>query len=90
VPNPSKKTPLELDSLARSYTHEAIKQISGILINDTDTGRRLTAAGMLLDRGWGKPKTDNTHEVKGEIKVVLRQMLDDEDENAAEENDGGK
>ena len=50
------------------------------MINDLDTGRRLTAAGMLLDRGYGRPKQDNTHEVKGEIKVILRKMLEDEDE----------
>jgi hypothetical protein len=34
----------------------------------------------LLDRGWGKPKQDNSHEVKGEIRVILRKMLDDDDE----------
>ena len=79
MPNPSKKTPLELDSLARSYTEEAIRQIAAVLSNDVDTGRRLTAAGMLLDRGWGRPKQDNTHEVKGEIKVILRKMLEDDE-----------
>jgi hypothetical protein len=40
----------------------------------------MKAIGMLMDRGWGKPQQDNTHEIKGEIKVVLRQMLEDDDE----------
>ena len=79
MPNPKKKTPLELDSLCRSYTEEAVRQISGILINDPDTGRRLAAAGMLLDRGYGRPKQDTSHEMKGEIRIVLRKMLEDED-----------
>jgi hypothetical protein len=41
---------------------------------------RMRAASILLERGWGKPQQDTTHEVKGEIKVVLRQMLEDDDE----------
>jgi hypothetical protein len=32
------------------------------------------------DRLDGKPAQDNSHEVKGEIKVVLRQMLEDDDD----------
>jgi hypothetical protein len=79
VPSPKKKTPLQLDSLARSYTEECLKQISAVLVNDPDTARRLTAAGMLLDRGYGKPKQDTSHEMKGEIRIVLRKMLEDED-----------
>jgi hypothetical protein len=79
-PTPKKKTPLELDSLARSYTEECIRQIANVLSKDADTGRRLTAAGMILDRGWGRPKQDNKHEISGEIRVILRKMLEDEDE----------
>jgi hypothetical protein len=48
---------------------------------DLDPCLRWTAAIRriaLLDRGWGKPKTNNTHEVKGEIKVVLRKMLEED------------
>jgi hypothetical protein len=52
-----KKKPLvNLESLARSYTEEAVRQVAAVLSNDTDTGRRLHAASILLDRGWGKPK----------------------------------
>ena len=81
MPNPTKKLPLDLDSLARSYTEEAVRQIAAVLSNDVDTGRRLTAAGMLLDRGWGKPKTDNNHTLSGEVRVIMRNMLEDEDDN---------
>ena len=44
-----------------------------------EEGSRIRAADILLDRGWGRPKQDNSHEVKGEIKVVLRKMLEDDD-----------
>ena len=48
----------------------------------TDEEIKIRAIGMLLDRGWGKPAQDNTHlhEVKGEIRVVLRKMLDGPDD----------
>jgi hypothetical protein len=79
-PTPKKKTPIELDSLARCYTEEAIRQVAAVLSNDVDTGKRLQAASILFDRGWGRPRQDNSHEVKGEIKVVLRKMLEDDEE----------
>jgi hypothetical protein len=85
-PTPKKKTPIELDSLARSYTEEAVRQIAAVLSNDIDTGRRLTAAGMLLDRGWGRPKQDNTHTIRGEVRVILRKMLEDEDNKLEDED----
>jgi hypothetical protein len=80
--NPKRKQPLDLDSLCRSYTLETVKQVSGILINDPDSGRRLEAAKILLDRGYGRPRQDNTHELKGEVRVILRKMLEDEDGNS--------
>ena len=45
---------------------------------EVDPDLRLRAATILLDRGWGKPAQDQTHEIKGEIKVTLRKMLDDD------------
>jgi hypothetical protein len=72
--------PIDLDSLARSYTERAIFTLGTILENGVEEGNRIRAADILLDRGWGRPKTDNKHEVKGEIKVVLRKMLEEEDD----------
>lgn len=80
MPNPNKKLPLDLESLARSFTEEAIKQISGVLSNDPDTGRRLSAACILLDRGWGRPKQDTSATISGELRVTLRKMLGENDE----------
>ena len=80
MPDPAKKLPINLESLARSYTETAIQTLGGIASNGESEAERVSASIALLDRGWGKPKTDNTHEVKGEIKVVLRKMLSDDDE----------
>jgi hypothetical protein len=73
-PNPKKKTPLELESLARSFTEESIKQVSGILSNDIDSGRRLEAAKIMLDRGWGRPMQKQTNEISGGIEILLRDI----------------
>ena len=39
---------------------------------------RVSAAGILLDRGWGKAQQDGN--VQGEVRVVLRKMLDDDED----------
>jgi len=44
-----------------------------------EEGTRVRCADILLDRGFGRPKQDNTHELRGEVRVVLRKMLTDED-----------
>jgi hypothetical protein len=44
-----------------------------------DPDLRLRAANILLERGWGRPQQDQTHEIKGEIKVTLRKMLEDDE-----------
>ena len=80
MPDPKKKLPINLESLARSYTETAIQTLGGIASNGESEAARVSASIALLDRGWGKPKQDNSHEVKGEIKVILRQMLEDDDE----------
>jgi hypothetical protein len=45
-----------LRSLAREQTEAALNVIIKIMMQDAvDNRTRLMAAGMLLDRGWGKP-----------------------------------
>jgi hypothetical protein len=75
------KVPTDIRSLARAYTEANIAALGGIATGkDVEMEHKLRAIGMLLDRGWGKPQQDQTHEIKGEIKVTLRKMLDDHDE----------
>ena len=71
-----KKT-ADIRSLARGYTNVCMRTLGGWATDPkTDEEIKIRAIGMLLDRGWGKPQQDNTHEVKGEIRVVLRKMLE--------------
>jgi hypothetical protein len=74
------KIPADIRSLARGYTNVCIKTLGGIAKDGNNEQARISAAAILLDRGWGKPQQDNTLEIKGEIKVVLRKMLEDDDE----------
>ena len=79
--NANKKTPLELDSLARAYTEVSIQTLGNYVNSpNVEPDIKIRAIAILLDRGWGRPKQDNTHDVKGEIKVVMRRMLEDDDE----------
>jgi hypothetical protein len=80
MPDPKKKLPINLESLARSYTETAIQTLGGIASNGESEAARVSASIALLDRGWGKPKQDNNHTLGGEVRVVLRKMLSDEDE----------
>ena len=77
-----KRKPLaDLGSLARAHTERAIQTIAGIMEKGTEESNRLRAADILLDRGFGRAKQDNTHELKGEVRVILRKMLTDEELN---------
>ena len=49
------KVPTEIKSLARSYTELAIQSLAGIVQNGQSESARVSAAQVLLDRGWGKP-----------------------------------
>jgi hypothetical protein len=69
-----------VEALNAATTTRSVKVLAGIAENGTSEPARVAAAVALLDRGWGKPKQDNSHEVKGEVRVVLRKMLEDEDE----------
>lgn len=35
---------------------------------------RVSAAGILLDRGWGK--AEQSHELNADIQITIRQILD--------------
>jgi len=54
--------------------------IAGLMKDGIEESTRLRAADILLDRGFGRPKQDNTHTLQGEVRVILREMLKDEDE----------
>ena len=78
-PTPRKKPPIDLGSLARSHSERAIQTIAGLMDNGAEEATRLRAADILLDRGFGRPKQENSHELKGEVRVILRKMLEDDE-----------
>ena len=65
----------------RAYTHMGVKVLAGIAENGRSEPARVAAAVALLDRGWGKPKLDAA--VQGEVRITLRKMLSDDDEEGA-------
>jgi hypothetical protein len=71
-----------LESLCRSYTEANVRTLGGWANGeDTDPDLRLRAINALMDRGWGKAiqPSENKHEIKGEVRVILRKMLTDEE-----------
>ena len=53
--------------------------LAGLMKNGLEEATRVRCADILLDRGFGRPKQESTHELKGEVRVILRKMLTDED-----------
>jgi len=43
------------------------------------TGTRAPAAGILLDRGWGRAPQAHTGEDSGDIRVIIRQIVEEND-----------
>ena len=72
------KAPADIRSLCRSYTTEAVRVVAGIMRSEAHPPAvRISAAALLFERGYGKPQQDVL--VGGDIRVVIRKMLDDED-----------
>ena len=60
-PLPRKTIPADLRSLARGHTELCIKVLAGIVSQEAvPAAARVSAAGILLDRGWGRaPQVHN-------------------------------
>jgi hypothetical protein len=77
-----KAIPTDIRSLCRAYTGEAIRHLAAIMRQrEYPPAARVQAANILLDRGWGKPAQMHTGEEGGEIRVVIRQIIERGDEN---------
>ena len=74
---PRKKIPTDLRSLARGHTKLCIKVLAGIVSQEAvPAAARVSAAGILLDRGWGKALQPHGGEDGGSIRVIIRQIID--------------
>jgi hypothetical protein len=59
-----------LRSLVRGHTELCVKVIAGIAQNGTSDAARVSAAGILLDRGWGKAAHPVTRDEDGGPIIV--------------------
>ena len=68
--------PADVRSLARSYTREAVRVLSDIMRNEKiPSMARITAAKILLDRGWGKPS--ETHHIDVNDGTTLLKVVNE-------------
>jgi hypothetical protein len=66
-----------LRSLARGHTALCIKVLAGIVQNGSSESARATAAGILLDRGWGRAPQAHTGEGgEGAISITIRHITE--------------
>ncbi|MET4240771.1 hypothetical protein [Bradyrhizobium sp. RT10b] len=64
-------------SLARGHTELCIKVLAGIVSQEgVPPAARVAAAGILLDRGWGRPTQPHTNEDGGPLRIIIRQITD--------------
>jgi hypothetical protein len=63
--------PVNVCSLARVYTEDAIKTLAKIMRDDdTPAMSRVAAAKVLLDRGWGKCSETHKIDINGETSLL--------------------
>ena len=68
---PRKKIPADLRSLARGHTELCIKVLAGIVSQEAiPPAARVSAAGILLDRGWGRAPQPHTGDDDNDIRVT--------------------
>ena len=78
---PRKKIPTDLRSLARGHTELCIKVLAGMVSQGAvPAAARVSAAAILLDRGWGKPPQAHTGQDDGDIRISIRQIIDSVEE----------
>jgi hypothetical protein len=74
---PRKKIPSDIRSLARGHTVLCIKVLAGIVSQETvPPAARVSAASMLLDRGWGRAPQPHAGEDGGDIRLTIRQITE--------------
>ena len=72
-----KAIPADIRSLCRAYTGEAVRSLAAIMRQaDAPPSARIQAIAILLDRGWGRAPQAHTGEDGGDIRVVIRQIVE--------------
>lgn len=65
-PGTPNRVSVELQKAAQAYTPAALKTLSSICSKGQSETARVAAANALLDRGYGKPSSHVTGEIKAE------------------------
>ena len=79
---PRKRLAADLRSLARGHTALCIKVLAGIVSQEAvPAAARVSAAGILLDRGWGRAPQPHAGEEGKDIKITIRKMIGGDDED---------
>jgi hypothetical protein len=74
---PRKKIPADIRSLARGHTELCIKVLAGIVSQEAvPPAARVSAAGILLDRGWGRAPQPHTGEDDKDIRITVRNIVE--------------
>lgn len=74
------RPPTDLRSLSRSFTELAIRTLAGIAQHSENDGARVSACGLLLDRGWGKvPQSHTGEHGEGDIRITIRHIMEGRD-----------
>jgi hypothetical protein len=53
----------------------AIHTLGGIASAGESEAARVSACGMILDRGWGKPDQPHSGAIDANIEIVIRQII---------------
>lgn len=68
---------VDIRSIARGHTEQMIKVLVGVANSKgAQAGARVAAAAAILDRGWGKAPQQLVGEEGGDIKIVIRQIIE--------------
>jgi hypothetical protein len=62
----------DVKELAKEMTPKAMKALDGVLDSETaPPAAKVSAASVILDRGWGKPK----QAIEGQVGLTLERMI---------------
>ena len=62
--------------LARVHTADAVKSLVSVMKSSNSDSARVSAANVLLDRGWGKPEQPLTGMDGGPIEFATKDQRD--------------
>jgi len=74
---PHKDRRIELGSAARAYAGAALKTLAQIMGNEAaPEAARIAAAKEILDRGYGRAAQTHALQAEGDVRVVIRHLVD--------------